>query len=252
MPAAVHLLEGDTRERTYVAGQHPPCRRRARRPGRGRRDQRLHVTAWRSSLAAGRHRPARRSAPIDPQKWQDQQAMTWDDYHPIPGVNWAESTVAPARALRVALVAIDFPDQPFVATMAKKSDLFGNPQVDPVRREDVPRFYADFFGKPGAVNHGHTINGLLDGADARQGGHPEDRRVRPLPDAAQASTSTGWASGARKAAARPASPATGGWSPMPTRSGRRTRARTSRRTTTSSCASTPATTKPACGRNSAR
>jgi M6 family metalloprotease-like protein len=86
--------------------------------------------------------------------------MTWDDYRPIPGADWVRSPVVPARALRVALVAVDFPDQPFVITLPKKSDLFGNPQLDPVRREDVPTFYADFFGKPGAANHGHTIHGF--------------------------------------------------------------------------------------------
>ncbi|MFB3853898.1 MAG: peptidase M6 [Vicinamibacterales bacterium] len=99
-------------------------------------------------------------APIDPQKWQDQQDMTWADYRPIPGENWADPAKVPERNLRVALVAIDFPDQPFVITLPKGSDLFGNPQVEPVKREDVPRFYADFFGKPNKYNHGHTINGF--------------------------------------------------------------------------------------------
>jgi M6 family metalloprotease-like protein len=112
--------------------------------------------AGQAAGAGGRATPP----PIDAQRWQDQQQMTWDDYHPIPGVDWADPARVPERALRVALVAIDFPDQPFVVTMPKGSDLFGNPQVDPVRREDVPRFYADFFGKAGAVNHGHTINGF--------------------------------------------------------------------------------------------
>ena len=98
--------------------------------------------------------------PIDPQRWQDQQDMTWSDYHPIPGVDWADPSRQPGRALRVALVAIDFPDQPFVITLPKGSDPFGNPQIDPVPRERVPQFYADFFGRPGAVNHGHTINGF--------------------------------------------------------------------------------------------
>jgi len=46
-----------------------------------------------------------------------------------------------------------------VITLPKKSDLFGNPQVEPVARKDVPRFYADFYNQPGAINHGHTING---------------------------------------------------------------------------------------------
>lgn len=96
--------------------------------------------------------------PLDPQRWQDQQDMTWKDYRPIPGTRWAENTPGSARNFRVALVAVDFPDQPFVLTQPKRSDLFGNPQVDPVKREDVARFYAEFWGRPNALNHGHTIH----------------------------------------------------------------------------------------------
>ncbi len=107
--------------------------------------------------AAGSQPPS--LAPIDPQKCQDQQDMTWADYHPIPGKSWADPSLVPARQLKIALVAVDFPDQSFVITLPKKSDLFGNPQIDPVRREDVPQFYADFWNKPGEINHGHTING---------------------------------------------------------------------------------------------
>ena len=97
--------------------------------------------------------------PIDPQVVQDQDEMTWEDYHPIPGRNWADPSLVPERKFRMALVAVDFPDQPFVITQPKKSDLFGNPQIDPVGREDVPEFYSDFWLKPSAVNHGQTING---------------------------------------------------------------------------------------------
>ena len=85
--------------------------------------------------------------------------MTWEDYRPIPGKNWADPALVPKRTLRIALVAVDFDDQPFVITLPRGSDLFGNPQVDPVPREKVPRFYADFYNKPGALNHGQTING---------------------------------------------------------------------------------------------
>ena len=104
--------------------------------------------------------PPRQSAvpPIDPQQVQDQDTMTWADYRPIPGTNWADNARPGERVLRVALVAVDFPDQPFVITHPKRSDLFGNPQVDPVPREQVPQFYADFWGKPGPLNHGHTIH----------------------------------------------------------------------------------------------
>lgn len=97
--------------------------------------------------------------PIDPQQVQDQDDMTWDDYRPIPGKNWADPSLVPERKFRMALVAVDFPDQPFVITLPKNSDPFGNPQINPIKREDVPRFYSDFWMKPSAVNHGQTING---------------------------------------------------------------------------------------------
>ena len=103
--------------------------------------------------------PAPALAPMDPQKVRDQQDMTWEDYRPIPGVDWADPALQPKRGFKMALVAVDFPDQPFVITLPKHSDLFGNPQIDPVPREKVPQFYADFYNKPSAVNHGHTING---------------------------------------------------------------------------------------------
>lgn len=96
---------------------------------------------------------------LDPQRVRDQDLMTWDDYRPIPGLDWADPALKPKRGFRLAVVAIDFPDQPFVITLPKGSDPFGNPQIDPLPREAVPRFYADFFMKPSPVNHGHTING---------------------------------------------------------------------------------------------
>lgn len=97
--------------------------------------------------------------PIDPQRWQDQQDMTWSDYHAVPGANWADPAKVPTqRKLKIALVAVDFSDQPFVISQAKFSDPFGNPQIDPVARASVPQFYASFWGTPSALNHGHTVN----------------------------------------------------------------------------------------------
>ncbi|MEV6964785.1 peptidase M6 [Hamadaea sp. NPDC051192] len=97
--------------------------------------------------------------PIDPQRWQDQQDMTWADYHAVPGANWADPAKTPSRRrLRIALVAVDFADQPFVITQPLHGDPFGNPQISPVARPDVARFYADFWGKPSTLNHGHTVN----------------------------------------------------------------------------------------------
>ena len=96
--------------------------------------------------------------PLDPQRVQDQDSMTWDDYRPIPGTRWADS-VARRRGFRLAVLAMDFPDQPFVITLPRGSDPFGNPQIDPVPRADVSRFYADFYTRPNDVNRGHTIHG---------------------------------------------------------------------------------------------
>lgn len=110
--------------------------------------------AGRAQKASGGSMP-----PIDPQRVQDQDLMTWDDYRPIPGRNWADPSIKPERGFRLAVVGIDFPGQPFVITFPKGSDPFGNPQIEPVAREEVPRFYADFFMKPSAINHGQTING---------------------------------------------------------------------------------------------
>lgn len=47
---------------------------------------------------------------------QDQDDMTWKDYQPIPGTNWGDRSRPVARALKVALIAVDFEDQPFVIT----------------------------------------------------------------------------------------------------------------------------------------
>jgi M6 family metalloprotease-like protein len=110
-------------------------------------------------ISCNRDRITEIPGPIDPQVVQDQDDMTWDDYRAIPDKNWADPSLKPEREFRIALVAVDFPDQPFVMTVPKHSDLFGNPQIDPVSREQIPQFYSDFFNTPGEVNHGQTING---------------------------------------------------------------------------------------------
>ena len=95
--------------------------------------------------------------PIDKQAVQDQDTMTWDDYRPIPGKNWSDVTLVPTVELKIAVVAVDFDDQPFVITQPKQSDPFGNPQIDGIPRASVPQFYADFYGKQNAINRGHTV-----------------------------------------------------------------------------------------------
>jgi M6 family metalloprotease-like protein len=98
-------------------------------------------------------------APVDPQVVRDQDDMTWDDYRPIPGVNWADpSRRASKRTMRVAIVPADYSDYPFVITQPRGSDLFGNPRVEPVPRAMVPNYWADFYNKPQQSNHGHTLH----------------------------------------------------------------------------------------------
>lgn len=90
---------------------------------------------------------------------RDQDDMTWDDYKPVPGATWNDpSKVATVKTIRLALVFADFPDVDFVMTKPKGSDLYGNPQIDPVKREQIPQFYLDFYAKPGEFNKGHTIH----------------------------------------------------------------------------------------------
>jgi M6 family metalloprotease-like protein len=97
--------------------------------------------------------------PLDPQMVRDQDDMTWDDYVPIPGATWNDPTrVATAKTIRLAIVTADFPDFPFVMTMPKGSDLYGNPRVEPVTREDIARFWGDFWNTPQTINRGHTIH----------------------------------------------------------------------------------------------
>ena len=101
----------------------------------------------------------RKISAIDPQEVRDQDDMTWEDYKPIPGINWADPSLKPTKKmLRIAILAADFPDHPFVMTLPKHSDPYGNPQIDPISRDRVPQFYADFWNKPLALNYGHTIH----------------------------------------------------------------------------------------------
>ena len=97
--------------------------------------------------------------PIDPQLVRDQDDMTWADYKPIPGMNWADTARhGTRRTMRVAIVPADYADYPFVVTLPRQSDLFGNPRVDPVTRAMVPKYWSDFYNKPQDSNHGLTIH----------------------------------------------------------------------------------------------
>ena len=176
---------------------------------------------------------AKTTAPIDPQKVQDQQDMTWADYHPIPGVELGRPVAdAFQEAIQGRIDRRGFRDQPFVVTLPKHSDLFGNPQIDPIPREQVPQFYADFYNTPSAINHGQTINGYWMEQSRGQIGIGKIDAFGPVPHAEEAVSIRAQRirpEGRRSyAATRPMA----AWSPMPTRCGAR-RPATSNRSTTS-------------------
>lgn len=111
-----------------------------------------------SAMASVEEGAAFELPPIDPQNWENQQDMTWEDWKDIPATQWNDPSLKPTtEALNIALVAVDFPDQKFVITQPKGSDLFGNPQIDPISRDEVPEFYRDYYMTPSELNHGRTV-----------------------------------------------------------------------------------------------
>ena len=98
---------------------------------------------------------------LDPQNWVNPDDMTWDDFKAVPGINWSDpSRRGSIRNFNIALVAVDYPDSPFVITQPPESTVFGNPQ--PIRsgisREDVPAFYHDLLNVPSDLNHFHSLH----------------------------------------------------------------------------------------------
>jgi M6 family metalloprotease-like protein len=99
--------------------------------------------------------------PIDPQNWVNPDHMTWADYKPVPGTNWADpSRQGSVRTFRGALVLLDYPNQSFVVTRPQNSTVFGNPsaQAHDIPRDQVAQFYKNFLNTPGELNHGHTLH----------------------------------------------------------------------------------------------
>jgi len=102
---------------------------------------------------------AKPPAPADPQSWVLPQQMTWSDYKPLPGFNWADDKNAPPKKLRAALILGDYSDRKFLVTQPEASDVIGNPigagGVPPAKVGD---FYKDLLNTPQPLNHHHTIN----------------------------------------------------------------------------------------------
>ncbi|KAF2870446.1 hypothetical protein BDV95DRAFT_495637 [Massariosphaeria phaeospora] len=107
-----------------------------------------------------RQAPSDPFAPIDAQHWVNPDNMTWGDYVSTPQ-NWADPRRRGTdRNFNIAMVVVDYADQPFVVTLEPESDIFGNPQpaVSRLQREQVPAFYRDFLNTPSALNRNHTLH----------------------------------------------------------------------------------------------
>ncbi|WUT81045.1 M6 family metalloprotease domain-containing protein [Streptomyces melanogenes] len=145
-------------------------RRRLRRP---RRLRRLSVVVLLlgvvAAVAAGPARATPDAAPwgpplvrpVDPQHWRNPDDMTWAEYRSVPGTDWANPDRQPTRhKFKGALVLLDYSDEDFSVTKPAGAAKFGNPlpSASGIPRAQVPKFYEDFLNKPGALNHGHTIN----------------------------------------------------------------------------------------------
>ncbi|KAI0389297.1 M6 metalloprotease [Xylariaceae sp. FL0594] len=100
-------------------------------------------------------------AVLDPQKVVLPDNMTWADYVRPPGTTWNDpKKKGSERNFNIALVVVDYPDQPFVVTLEPHSTPFGNPMpvVSGLKRDAVPGFYHDYLNVPSDLNRGHTLH----------------------------------------------------------------------------------------------
>lgn len=96
--------------------------------------------------------------PVDPQSWVNPEDMMWNDYNPIPGIDWNNTDIKPETELKGALILVDFPDQDFILTKPKGSELVGNPQVAAVPREELGEWWKNFLNVPSKLNNYQTID----------------------------------------------------------------------------------------------
>ena len=115
---------------------------------------------WQRAQAGPRIFAVGAPRPIDLQNFEQPDTMTWDDYRPIPGTNWADPNVrGSVRTFKGALVLVDYANQPFAVTQPANSTIYGNPTtVHDLPRAQVPEFYRNFLNTPGELNRGHTIH----------------------------------------------------------------------------------------------
>lgn len=99
--------------------------------------------------------------PIDDESWVLPREMTWDDYRPIPGIDWNNSDlIDPELEIKGAIILVDFPDQKFILSQPEGSDPAGNPVgVGEIPRDDLPQWWEDYLNTPQEINNYSTIDG---------------------------------------------------------------------------------------------
>jgi M6 family metalloprotease-like protein len=100
-------------------------------------------------------------APIDPQNWTWQDELTWNDYKPLPGIDYSDPSIQPTvKKWKVALVVTDFPGTPYTITQPQGSTAFGTPTAEAhdIPRANVANFLKDFYNTPQPLNHFQTMN----------------------------------------------------------------------------------------------
>ncbi|MFC7879007.1 M6 family metalloprotease domain-containing protein [Isoptericola sp. NPDC057391] len=100
--------------------------------------------------------------PADPQRWEDQASMTWDDYVPVRPDEWASAATSQGSEVqyRTAVILLEFTDQPMLVTQEPGSHPFGNPQegFEPVPADQVDDWYLDYFTVPSERNGFQTLH----------------------------------------------------------------------------------------------
>ncbi|GIN84430.1 peptidase M6 [Heyndrickxia sporothermodurans] len=97
--------------------------------------------------------------PVDPQSWVLPRDMTWDDYRPVPGIDWKTPDIKPERVIKGALIIVDFPDREFMLSQPEGSEIAGNPiGTGNIPRDQLGKFWVDFLSKPQPLNNYSTVN----------------------------------------------------------------------------------------------
>ena len=96
--------------------------------------------------------------PVDPQSWEMPDDMTWDDWQDLPLIDWDEMDLPEAELQKGLIILVEYKDRGFTLSKPKGSDPMGNPLTDPVAKEDLAQFWADFLNVPSELNHKTTVN----------------------------------------------------------------------------------------------